>query len=45
VTPLRDLGNGYFEYNKGLYKRDALKELRPDLFSAKADVNNQNKTG
>lgn len=45
VTPLRDLGDGYIEYNKGLYKRDALKELRPDLFSAKADLNGQSKTG
>jgi len=45
VTPVHDIGDGYVEYNKGLYKRDALKELRPDLFSAKASLNGQSKTG
>ena len=32
------MGNGYVEFNNGLYRQDALKELRPDLFSAKADL-------
>jgi hypothetical protein len=31
------VGNGYYEYKKGLYREDALRELRPDIFSAKAD--------
>lgn len=38
VTPLHDVGNGYVEFNNGLFKKDALKEIRPDLFSAKADL-------
>ncbi len=42
VTPLHDVGNGYVEFNKGLYKQEALRELRPDLFSAKADLQNNN---
>lgn len=42
VTPLHDVGNGYVEFNKGLFKQEALKELRPDLFSAKADLNKNN---
>ena len=42
MTPLHDIGDGYIEFNKGLYKKDALKELRPDLFSAKADLQNNN---
>jgi hypothetical protein len=44
VTPLHDVGNGYIEFNKGLYKQDALRELRPDLFSAKADLVNNNQS-
>lgn len=44
VTPLHDIGDGYIEFNKGLYKKDALKELRPDLFSAKADLQNNNQS-
>jgi len=39
VTPLHDVGNGYVEFNNGLFNKDALKEIRPDLFSAKADLN------
>lgn len=42
VTPLHDVGNGYVEYNNGLYSKDALRGLRPDLFSAKADLNKSN---
>lgn len=39
MTPLHDVGNGYVEFNNGLFNKDALKEIRPDLFSAKADLN------
>lgn len=39
VTPLHDVGNGYVEFNNGLFKVDAIRDLRPDLFSAKADLN------
>ena len=38
VTPLHDVGNGYVEFNNGLFRKDAIRELRPDLFSAKADL-------
>lgn len=44
VTPLHDVGNGYVEFNNGLYKADALRELRPDLFSAKASLVEQPNT-
>lgn len=37
VTPIHDKGGGYVEFEKKLFQRDALKELRPDLFSVKAD--------
>jgi hypothetical protein len=37
---LHDVGNGYVEFNNGLFKQEALKELRPDLFSARADLAN-----
>ena len=40
VTPLHDTGNGYVEFEQKLFQKDALKELRPDLFSAKADLLN-----
>ena len=42
VTPLHDVGNGYVEFNNGLFKKDALKEIRPDLFSARADLGKPN---
>lgn len=45
VTPLKDVGNGYVEFNSSLYQSNALKELRPDLFSAKADLGAQKSTG
>jgi hypothetical protein len=38
VTPLHDVGNGYIEFNNSLYNKDALREIRPDLFSAKAGL-------
>lgn len=37
VTPLHDVGNGYVEFNKGLYKIDALREIKPELFVVQAD--------
>ena len=37
VTLVIDVGDGYVEYNKQLFQKDALKELRPDLFSIKPD--------
>ena len=44
VTPLHDVGNGYVEYKNSLYQRDALKEIRPELFSAKASLTAENST-
>jgi hypothetical protein len=38
VTPIHDKGGGYVEFEDKLFQKDALKTLRPDLFSAKADV-------
>lgn len=32
------MGGGYVEYEEKLFQKDALRELRPDLFSAKADI-------
>jgi len=32
VTPINDIGDGYVKYNNHLYQKDALKELKPDLF-------------
>lgn len=37
VTPVHDKGGGYVEFEQKLFQRQALKELRPDLFSIKAD--------
>ncbi len=37
MTPVHDQGGGYVEFEDKLFQRDALKELRPDLFSIKAD--------
>lgn len=37
VTPLHDVGNGYVEFNKGLYKIEALKEIKPELFLVQPD--------
>lgn len=37
VTLIVDVGDGYVEYNKQLFQKDALKEIRPDLFSIKPD--------
>jgi hypothetical protein len=45
VTPIHDTGGGYVEFEDKLFQRDALKELRPDLFRIKADnVGNQSQT-
>lgn len=40
VTPIHDQGNGYVEFEQKLFQKDALKELRPDLFAIKADTKN-----
>ena len=37
VTPVHNTGNGYVEFEGRQFQRDALKELRPDLFRIKAD--------
>lgn len=37
VTPLHNIGGGYLEYKGGLYQKNALKELRPDLFGLEVD--------
>jgi hypothetical protein len=37
VTPVHNTGNGYVEFEGRQFQRDALKELRPDLFRLKAD--------
>ena len=39
VTPVHDKGGGYVEFEQKLFQRNALKEIRPDLFSVKADLN------
>jgi hypothetical protein len=45
VTPIHDTGGGYVEFEEKLFQRDALKELRPDLFRLKADnLGNQSQT-
>ena len=45
VTPVHDKGGGYLEFEDKLFQKDALKELRPDLFSVRADLNkNQTST-
>jgi len=38
VTPVHDVGGGYVEFEEKLFQRNALKELRPDLFKIKADT-------
>lgn len=37
VTPVHDVGGGYVEYNNSLFQKDALKELKPELFALKVD--------
>lgn len=37
VTPIHNMGGGYLEYANALFQKDALKELRPDLFRLKTD--------
>lgn len=41
ITPLQDMGGGYVEYDGKLFQKDALKELRPDLFRVKVDSGNE----
>jgi len=45
VTPVNDIGDGYVEFDNHLFQKDALKELRPDLFSLKIDKNNNYQSG
>jgi multisubunit Na+/H+ antiporter MnhG subunit len=45
VTPVNDIGDGYVEFDNHLFQKDALKELRPDLFSLKIDENNNYQSG
>jgi hypothetical protein len=35
------MGGGYVEYDGKLFQKDALKELRPDLFRVKVDSGNE----
>jgi multisubunit Na+/H+ antiporter MnhG subunit len=37
VTLACDVGGGYIEYNNHLFQKDALKELKPELFSLRTD--------
>jgi multisubunit Na+/H+ antiporter MnhG subunit len=37
VTPVHDVGGGYVEYDNHLFQKDALKELKPNLFAIHAD--------
>lgn len=37
VTPIHNTGNGYVEFEGKQFQRNALKELRPDLFRIRAD--------
>ena len=37
VTPVHNTGNGYVEFEGKQFQREALKELRPDLFRIRAD--------
>jgi len=37
VTLVTDVGGGYVKFNDGVYQRNALKELRPDLFAVRVD--------
>ncbi len=37
VTPVHDVGGGYVEYNNSLFQKDALKELKPELFALRVD--------
>lgn len=40
LNPVKDLGNGYVIYDERSFSKDALKELQPSLFTAKADSQN-----
>ncbi len=45
VTPVHNTGNGYVEFEGKQFQKDALRELRPDLFRIKADnLGTQSKT-
>lgn len=38
------MGNGYYQFDNGLWNAKALKELRPDLFAAKPDESTKSST-
>ncbi len=44
VTPVHIKSDGYVEFENKLFQKEALKELRPDLFSIKADTGYQSQT-
>lgn len=44
MTPVHIKSDGYVEFEDKLFQRAALKELRPDLFSIKADTAYQSQT-
>ena len=45
VTPVHDKGGGYVEFEDKLFQKEALKELRPDLFKIQVDTpGNQSQT-
>ena len=37
ITLACDVGGGYIEYNNHLFQKDALKEIKPELFSLRTD--------
>ena len=37
VTPACDIGDGYVKYKNQLFQKDALKEIRPELFALRPD--------
>jgi len=42
--PVTDVGDGYVKFEEKLYNRQALQEIRPDLFKIKADDTYQSKS-
>jgi hypothetical protein len=44
VTPVHRKSEGYVEFEEKLFREEALKELRPDLFSLNADKGYQSQT-
>lgn len=44
MTPLHNIGGGYVEFQNKLFKKEALKDLRPDLFKLVPDSGYQSNT-